>query len=145
MKLAFLLWLASMLPQPASDQVCLATTVYLEARSESQTGQMAVAEVAMRRRESGRWGSTVCEVVKAPGQFALSMTKPDFELANPKAWTKAWQVAGRTIAMWSLPEDKRKFVVPDADHFVAGDIASPAWSKGPPIATIGAHSFYRIN
>ena len=54
MKISFLLWLASILPQPAADQVCLASTVYLEARSESQIGQMAVAEVAMRRRESGR-------------------------------------------------------------------------------------------
>src|SRR5690349_15559336 len=65
MKLSFLLWLASVLPQPAADQLCLATTVYLEARSESQIGQMAVAEVAMRRRENGRWGDTVCEVVRA--------------------------------------------------------------------------------
>lgn len=32
MKLSFLLWLASVLPQPAADQLCLATTVYLEAR-----------------------------------------------------------------------------------------------------------------
>lgn len=145
MKLSFLLWLASVLPQPVADPMCLATTVYLEARSEPQAGQMAVAEVALRRRESGRWGTSVCEVVKAPGQFALSTTSPEFTLANPTAWSKAWKIATRSIAMWSLPIDKRKFVVPDADHFVVADSVSPAWIKGPPIATIGAHNFYRIN
>jgi spore germination cell wall hydrolase CwlJ-like protein len=145
MKLAFLLWLASALPQPASDQLCLATTVYLEARSESQTGQMAVAEVAMRRRENKHWGNTVCDVVQAPGQFALSTTSHNYSLDSLEAWQKAWKIADRAIAMWSLPRDQRKFVVPNADHFVVADSASPGWIKGPPIATIGAHNFYRIN
>jgi spore germination cell wall hydrolase CwlJ-like protein len=145
MKLAFLLWMASVLPQQAADHVCLAATVYLEARSESPRGQMAVAEVALRRRESGRWGDDVCAVVTAPGQFALSHTSKNYNFASPQAWQKAWTIAGRAIDMWSLPIDQRKFVVPNADHFVAADSASPAWIKGPPLATIGAHSFYRIN
>ena len=145
MKLAFLLWMASVLPQPQADQICLASTVYLEARSESPRGQMAVAEVALRRRESGRWGSDVCSVVEAPGQFALSRTSKNYLFDTPQAWQEAWAIAGRAIEMWSLPAAQRTFVVPKADHFVAADSASPAWIKGPPLATIGAHSFYRIN
>lgn len=145
MKLAFLLWLASALPQPASDNLCLATTVYLEARSESTTGQMAVAEVAMRRRETGHWGSTVCDVVRSPGQFATATTNENFVLDNPAAWQKALKIATRAITIWSLPRDQRHFVVPNADHFVLAESASPAWIKGPPLATIGAHNFYRIN
>ncbi|MGN6518205.1 MAG: cell wall hydrolase [Dokdonella sp.] len=144
MKLSFLLWLASILPQPTADQVCLATTVYLEARSESKVGQMAVAEVAMRRRESGRWGKTVCDVVRAPGQFATTTTRSRV-MDDPDAWNTAWQIAGRSLAIWALPRDRRKFVVPDADHFVLADSVSPGWIKGPPLATIGAHNFYRIN
>ncbi|MEO5622079.1 MAG: cell wall hydrolase [Dokdonella sp.] len=145
MKLAFLLWLASSLPQPAADQVCLATTVYLEARSESQVGQMAVAEVAMRRRDAGHWGSTVCTVVRAPNQFAITTTNTNFKLDNPDAWRKAWTIAARAIAMWSLPIRQRRFVVPHADHFILADSISPNWIKGPPLATIGAHNFYRVN
>jgi|SRR5690349_12201006 spore germination cell wall hydrolase CwlJ-like protein len=145
MKLAFLLWLASALPQPVSDELCLATTVYLEARSESQVGQMAVAEVAMRRRDTGRWGSSVCAVVRAPGQFATSTMNANYVLNNPEAWHKAWQVADRTMRMWTLPPEQRKFIVPDADHFVLAESVSPGWIKGPPVATIGAHNFYRIN
>lgn len=145
MKLSFLLWLASILPQPAGDQLCLATTVYLEARSESKVGQMAVAEVVMRRRESGRWGRTACDVVRAPRQFATTTMPEATEILNPVAWKKALQVAGRSLAMWSLPRDRRNFVVPDADHFILADSSSPDWAKGPPLVTIGAHNFYRIN
>lgn len=146
MKLSFLLWLAAVLPQPAADQVCLAATIYLEARSEAQIGQMAVAEVALRRRENGRWGQNVCSVVTAPGQFATATTHPGYTLANPRAWQKAWSVAGLAMRVWDQPSEQRRFVVPDADHFILADMPhTPDWIKGPPLATIGAHSFYRVN
>ena len=145
MKIAWLLWLATVMPQHEADRTCLATMIYLEARSESELGQAAVAEVAMRRRESGRWGDDICRVVAAKGQFALSTTNHNYMLRNPDAWKKAWAIADRTLRMWKLPNDKREFVVPDADHFVAGEFASPGWARGNPVAVIGAHSFYRIN
>ena len=145
MKLAWLLWLASVMPQHDADRTCLAAMIYLEARSESQLGQSAVAEVAMRRRESGRWGNDLCRVVNPPGQFALSTTNKNYMLLNPEAWNKAWVVADHMLQMWNLPDDKRKFVVPEADHFVAEELASPSWAKGERVAVIGAHSFYRIN
>lgn len=145
MKLAWLLWLASVMPQDVSDRTCLATMIYLEARSETQLGQAAVAEVAMRRRESGRWGNDVCKVVGAPGQFALSTTNKNYMLRNPDAWSTAWQVADSTLQMWNLPDAQRTFVVPDASHFVAEEFASPNWTNSHKVAVIGAHSFYRVN
>ena len=64
MKLAWILWLSSnVLPQPAADSLCLSTTVYLEARDQSVRGQQAVAEVALRRRDSGLWVRNTCQVV----------------------------------------------------------------------------------
>jgi hypothetical protein len=89
MKLAWILWLANVMPQPAADQLCLATTVYLEARNQSQLGQRAVAEVALRRLEKGIWGKNLCEVVMAPKQFAPTLISPDYRLANLKAWNRA--------------------------------------------------------
>ena len=145
MKLAWLLWLASILPQHDADRTCLAAMVYLEARSETPLGQAAVAEVAMRRRDDGRWGNDVCEVVNARMQFAISTTNKNYMLRNPIAWSDAWRTADHALQMWDLPIEKRKFVVPDADHFVAEEHASPAWMKGQPLAVIGAHSFYRVN
>jgi spore germination cell wall hydrolase CwlJ-like protein len=145
MKLAWLLWLASILPAHEADRTCLAGMVYLEARSETQLGQAAVAEVAMRRRDDGRWGDNVCDVVNAHLQFAISTTNKNYMLRDTVAWEKAWTVADHALQMWDLPVEKRKFVVPDADHFVAEEHASPLWMKGQPLAVIGAHSFYRVN
>jgi spore germination cell wall hydrolase CwlJ-like protein len=65
MKLAWILWLASLFHNPASDQACLAATVYLEARGEPVRGQIAVAEVGLRRRETGDWGNSLCSVLRA--------------------------------------------------------------------------------
>ncbi|GAB3037586.1 MULTISPECIES: cell wall hydrolase [Oleiagrimonas] len=144
MKLAWLLWMTSMLPQPLADQTCLATTVYLEARSESTIGQFAVAEVALRRRERGYYGKTVCDVVRAPRQFALSTTPTSFQVTNLKAFTKAWKIAGESMAIWKLPKTERVMVVPGADHFATTSI-SPKWATRAPLRTIGEHAFYAAN
>lgn len=144
MKLAALLWLASLMPQPVSDPLCLATTVYLEARNQSELGQRAVAEVALRRLESGRWGKTMCEVVTAPKQFAPTLVSPEYRLKNLKAWNRAVAVAFRSERVWRLPSQRRPLLVPGADHFVADKLASPEWAKGTPVAQIGDHKFYRV-
>ena len=144
MKLSMLLWFTSLLPQPVADQACLATTVYLEARSEPTLGQLAVAEVAMRRRERGRWGDTVCKVVTAPHQFATTTTPRSFDITNLEAFHKAWQIAGRSIHNWQLPITERKMLVPRADHFATVAI-TPAWSVNRAGTTIGEHRFYAVN
>ncbi len=145
MKLEWILWVASLLPQPLADHTCLATTVYLEARSEPTLGQVAVAEVAMRRWQSGRWGDTVCAVVNAKGQFAQSLVSKQYRLKNADAWQKAWRIAGESLDNWSLPPEQRELVVPDADHFYAQDIVSPAWGNQRLVAVIGGHSFISVN
>ncbi|MCK7593864.1 cell wall hydrolase [Pseudomarimonas salicorniae] len=144
MKLALMLWLASVLPQPVSDPLCLATTVYLEARNQSELGQQAVAEVALRRLESGRWGGSVCEVVTSPKQFAPTLVSPQFRFKNLKAWNKAVTVAFESMRQMSQPQQKRRFVVPGADHFHASHIAPPQWAQGVPVAQIGDHRFYKV-
>jgi spore germination cell wall hydrolase CwlJ-like protein len=146
MKLAWILWLANLMPQPAADQLCLATTVYLEARNQSTLGQRAVAEVALRRLEKGVWGGDLCAVVTAPKQFAPTLVSPDFWLRNLTAWNRAVQVAYQARDDWARRNSgKRPQVVPGADHFVALGIASPPWAQGTPVATIGDHTFYRVS
>ena len=144
MKLSMLLWLTTLMPQPVADQACLATTVYLEARSEPTNGQLAVAEVALRRRDRGRWGDTVCKVVTSPHQFATATTPGSFEITNLEAFNKAWQVAGMSIRNWQLPVAQRRMLVPRADHFATTTI-SPTWSRNRPSVTIGEHAFYAVN
>ncbi|TCV97555.1 cell wall hydrolase [Luteibacter rhizovicinus] len=144
MKLSMLLWMASVLPSNLADQTCLATTVYLEARSEPTIGQYAVAEVALRRRDRGVWGANVCDVVSAPRQFAITTTPQSFEISDLTAWTKAWKIAGDSINNWSLPKSERLVYVPQADHFATVAV-SPTWSARRPVRTIGDHAFYAVN
>ena len=144
MKLSMLLWLTSVLPQPIADQACLATTVYLEARSETTVGQLAVAEVALRRRDRGRWGNTVCKVVAAPHQFAITATPGSYDISNFKAFAKAWKLAGSSMENWALPLAQRQLLVPRADHFSTVAIA-PNWSLNQASTTIGELRFYAVN
>ncbi|HET9819133.1 MAG TPA: cell wall hydrolase [Rhodanobacteraceae bacterium] len=143
MTLGLLLGMIALLPQPVADQTCLAATVYLEARSQPTRGQLAVAEVALDRLDMGRYGSTICDVVTAPHQFALTTTSKSFRISNQKAWNRAWDIAGQAIAIWNEPSADRKLVVPGANHFIRlGSTAS--WARNP-IATIGDHEFYAVD
>jgi spore germination cell wall hydrolase CwlJ-like protein len=144
MKLSFILWLVQILPQPAADPLCLATTVYLEARDQSELGQRAVAEVALRRRDSGLWGESVCEVVTARHQFAPTIVNPGMRLKSLEAWEAAVKVAFEAQQDWALPAGQRTEVVPGASHFAALDLANPSWATSPRVATIGDHTFFRV-
>jgi spore germination cell wall hydrolase CwlJ-like protein len=144
MKLAWILWLSQVLPQPAADSLCLSATVYLEARDQVPSGQQAVAEVALRRRDSGLWGDNVCDVVTARSQFAPAIVSPNTRLANTEAWAEAVTVALEASRNWALPAGQRREVVPGASHFVAHDLASPSWRNSYRVAVIGDHSFYRV-
>ncbi|MBV2209252.1 MAG: cell wall hydrolase [Thermomonas sp.] len=144
MKLAWILWLSHVLPQPAADSLCLSTTVYLEARDQSVLGQQAVAEVALRRRDSGLWGHNLCQVVTARKQFAPTLVSPQTRLSNIEAWTEAVSVSFASERNWALPRNKRKLVVPGASHFAAHAIANPSWNTADQVATIGGHTFYKV-
>ena len=144
MKLVWILWLSQFLPQPAADALCLSTTVYLEARDQSVRGQQAVAEVALRRRDSGLWGDNLCDVVTARKQFAPSLVSPNTRLGNTEAWAAAVTVALESERNWALPVGKRKEIVPGASHFAATAIASPSWRSAYQVATIGDHTFFKV-
>jgi spore germination cell wall hydrolase CwlJ-like protein len=144
MKLAWILWLASVLPPPAADSLCLSTTVYLEARDQSVQGQRAVAEVVMRRRDSGLWGPDLCSVVTARKQFAPSLVSPRTRLSNADAWAEAVTIALESERNWALPPGERKEIVPGASHFAATAIAAPSWRTAYQVATIGDHTFFKV-
>jgi spore germination cell wall hydrolase CwlJ-like protein len=144
MQLAWILWLASVLPPQAADSLCLSATVYLEARDQSVRGQKAVAEVALRREESGLWGDSMCEVVTARKQFAPTILSPRTRLSNTEAWAQAVSIAIESERNWALPPGERKEIVPGASHFMAHAIAAPSWRNAYQVATIGDHTFLRV-
>jgi spore germination cell wall hydrolase CwlJ-like protein len=144
MKLAWILWIASVLPPQAADSLCLSTTVYLEARNQPVIGQKAVAEVALRREDSGLWGDSMCEVVTARKQFAPTLVSPRTRLGNAEAWSQAVTIALESERNWALPVEQRKEIVPGASHFAALAIAQPSWRNAYRVATIGDHTFLKV-
>ena len=145
MKLAWILWLASILPPQAADSLCLSTTLYLEARDQPVSGQQAVAEVALRRQDSGRWGDSMCDVVTARKQFAPTLVPPGTRLGNNEAWSPAVTIALEAERNCDLPEGQRREIVPGASHFAALGIASPSWRNAYQVATIGEHTFFKVD
>lgn len=133
----------------ATGLMCLALTVYHEARSATVTGQRAVALVVMNRAEGDP--DRVCEEVFKPRQFSW---------ANDRAWLK-----GRRIKMLAsmMPKERESWrlarvvalkaltgVTPDftrgATHYHMPTV-SPAWARNrrelDRIGFFGPHIFYR--
>ena len=50
---------------------CLMSAAYHEARGEPLEGRVAVVEVVLARRESGRWPSNACSVIAQRSQFSF--------------------------------------------------------------------------
>lgn len=112
---------------------CLAWNIYFEARSEPFEGQVAVAEVNIRR--SRLTGKPVCVETFREDQFTWTNQR------NPKvvegwAWSQAQHAANEAYV---FDTDYSH----GATHFHA-DYVSPRWAKKLCVTTkIGRHIFYK--
>lgn len=122
---------------------CLAEAIYFEARSESEAGQRAVAEVILNRVDSRRYPNTVCRVVSQGAhlrnrcQFSYQCDGLPEHIANRKAFTRAARIARETLSATERPLTK------GATHYHASYV-NPRWaSKLTRTARYGSHIFYR--
>lgn len=116
---------------------CLATAVYYEARGEPLDGQLAVAQVILNRRDSGRFASSICGVVYQRGQFSFTWDGRSDRPTNSAMWRTA-----QAIAVIAATDDWRE-IVPDATHFHARRV-SPGWHRLQRVSAVGNHVFYRM-
>lgn len=66
------------------DKECLQRAMFFESNRSSRDGMIAVGTVVMNRLRSGQHGSTICQVVGEPGQFAPGvLTRPMNSRALP--------------------------------------------------------------
>lgn len=115
-----------------SDDVrCLATAVYFESKGEPIEGQLAVAQVIVNRLESGRFASTICGVVRQPGQFTFAYRTP--------AAGAEWRIA-QAVAIVAATGNWHE-VAPETTYFHAKRVA-PDWSRMKRVSAIGNHIFY---
>ena len=124
---------------------CLTDAIYHEARSESEAGQMAVAEVVLNRVSSGRYADTICGVVyqgadRVTGcQFSFTCDGSLKAAIEPVAWARAERVAKDVIL------GHRRNLVGDATHYHA-DYVDPLWAGSYSRSVrIGKHIFYTEN
>jgi len=121
---------------PDEETDCLARAVYYESKGEPLTGQLTVAEVVINRAESGRFPSTICGVVRQPGQFSFVRRG---HIPTPPQASRDWRtaVAIASIAVRDLADGG----APRALFFHARHVR-PGWRRAR-VATIGNHVFYR--
>lgn len=128
-------------------RACLTQAIYYEARDQSVTGRMAVADVVMNRVASRRYPATVCGVVyqgatrRAGCQFSFtcdgSMNAAATSALDRRAMTEARTLATAVLGGWHLP------LTGGATHYHA-DYVTPGWaSRLHETAVIGDHVFYR--
>jgi spore germination cell wall hydrolase CwlJ-like protein len=113
---------------------CLARAVYFEARGEEMEGQLAVAQLILRRtRIADRFPRSVCGVIRQTGQFSFSATTaPDYDAPSWRTAVAIAHVAQRGV--W-------KELASGAIYFTASWVR-PTW-KVSRVARIGNHVFYR--
>lgn len=123
---------------------CLAEAVYYEARSESTSGQLAVAEVIMNRVKDHRYPNTACDVVyqgatRTTGcQFTFTCDGALDRKPRGSKWAAAKSIAAHVYLGF---EEKR---TAGATHYHATYV-NPVWNSGLiKTSKIGTHIFYRF-
>jgi len=123
----------------ASDEDCLATAVYYEARGEGQAGQQAVAQVILNRVRNPAYPKTICGVVyqAANGdcQFSFVCNGAMRGRRESAAWSRARRVADRALGGFVMSD------IGNAVNFHAARVA-PGWSGMIRVAQVGQHVFY---
>jgi len=124
---------------------CLAQAIYYEARSESEDGQRAVAQVVLNRVRHPAWPNSVCGVVyqgpmRAGGGCQFTFTCDGSLSALPQGigWARARELAAEALA-------GRTFAPVGLSTHYHTSAVFPSWA--PRLAStgrIGAHNFYRL-
>lgn len=116
---------------------CLAKNIYYEAGAEDWHGKIAVAQVTLQRRNLGKWGKTICDVVYAKNQFSWTLDKKKAHVIPDGPLWEASEKAARDFLAGYRIKDLA------ADHYHGDYIKKPKWAKKMKKQTkIGRHIFY---
>ncbi|MDF0488558.1 cell wall hydrolase [Sphingomonas sp. H39-1-10] len=122
---------------------CLTAAIYYEARSESDEGERAVAQVVLNRVRDPAFPDSICGVVyqgsaRSSGcQFSFTCDGSMNHPIEPSAWARARAVA--TGALAGLV-----YAPVGSATFYHANYVSPWWATSMrQVAAVGAHIFYR--
>lgn len=117
-----------------SALLCLALTVYHEARGEPEQGMYAVAEVVINRAKEQN--KEICDIIKEKNQFSW-VRRWDGKIPEEKpGWSKSVFIAHTTLDTGGYN------ITNGATYFHSKRVKRPKW-KAVYAITIGNHVFYK--
>ena len=127
-----------------AEHTCMAQAIYHEARSETRSGQIAVAEVVQNRVKSKHFPNSICGVIyqgsgrKSGCQFSFMCDGSVRAKPRAKSWGKAVEMAKFVQTHDIAP------ITRGATHYHTTAI-NPTWSTDLRFTrNIGSHKFYRF-
>lgn len=126
--------------------LCMALTIYHEARGTSQTGQRAVAHVVLNRTQSKQFPGSVCDVVwqhyRNRPQFSWTTRPVGGILPRERAaWAEAQNIAYEMLHGGEVQSDPTG----GATHFYNVRLVRPEWANRAVHSwRSGAHMFVRL-
>lgn len=112
---------------PDYSPICLARTVYYEARGEPLKGQIAVAKVVLNRVAKTKGKYNVCDIVYQPHQFTWTKYK----------YKQSYDIKSLNVANMVI-EDVNILKNFDATYFNKSKHLKLTY-----VARIGQHTFYK--
>ncbi|MBJ3785974.1 cell wall hydrolase [Devosia sediminis] len=133
------------------ERECLAQAIYHEARGESATGQMAVANIIVNRARSNKFPSTLCGVIYQNAdkgryrcQFTFACDGRDDTPGERRAWINSQDLAREVYAEFALGEEIG--VLPGTALYYHTTAVRPSWANTfSRVATVDSHIFYSPN
>ena len=129
----------------AKEKRCLAEAIYFEARSESEAGQAAVAQVIFNRVNSGLYPTSICGVVYQNRQrhnacqFSFACEGKSLKITEPEPWAVAVRIADAVTSGETYSPG-----VGGSTHYHANYVR-PRWAKKlKKMDVIGHHIFYQL-
>jgi hypothetical protein len=127
------------------EERCLAEAVYFEARSESEAGQAAVAQVVLNRVKSGLYPQSICGVVyqnrnrHLACQFTFACEGKALRIGESESWDTAKRIATEVLEGKTYMAE-----VGGSTHYHA-DYVKPYWARRlKKMDVIGRHIFYKL-
>jgi spore germination cell wall hydrolase CwlJ-like protein len=120
-----------------TEQTCLAVSLYHEANNEPYEGKIAVGQVHLNRKATGRWGNDICSVVYANKQFSWTHAKKLSKISDTD------MQINMGISYKLLSGDYEKSI-PDTVLWYHANYVKPIWRNSlDKVKQIGAHIFYK--
>jgi spore germination cell wall hydrolase CwlJ-like protein len=121
----------------AREIKCLADNIYFEALTESEAGQIAVANVTMNRVKNPAFPNSVCEVVWEPKQFSWTHDGKSDTPSSKKHYDEVYEIA-KAVYYGNIVD------ITEGATFYHADYVDPPWAKVMQrVAKIDTHIFYK--